>query len=189
MTLLSLLLLVFVLLLIICLTRVQADVTWSYCDRAQVKAAVRLLGGVTPPILVFDSAWEALSSKPETPRGQETRPGRKKQRPEKKRVKPRLVCRALPQLLTDLHKHLDIKEVSGFVRFGFKDPADTGHMFGILAPTFYSTYRRSARLLQLEPDFSGRSLQGRGKLCIAFRPVFVLMSLSRFGWCVFGGSR
>ncbi|WP_299649238.1 DUF2953 domain-containing protein [uncultured Tateyamaria sp.] len=75
------------------------------------------------------------------------------------------------------------------MQFGTGDPAETGHIFGMLTPVIYGTVASSRLCLTVEPDFDQAILRGRVDLDLSVVPARLLLPAARFGWSVFGPKR
>ena len=99
------------------------------------------------------------------------------------------VVRAGLRAVRDLLGVLRIDTVRCDARVGLEDPADTGALYGALAPIRY-VCRGSERVqLRVEPVFDGPTLTGRAELVVSAVPLRLVPPLLRFGWQAFGPVR
>lgn len=145
---------------------------------ARFRAWLRVLGGLSPPIPVFDSAWTFEGkAKPE--------------RPEKKKrakIKPSRVSRAAaaaPECASGFLRRIKLECVDVAGEFGLADPADTGVAYGMIAPWLYAAPRSARRRASLIPAFDGPHLSGEGDVRLRFTPVAFLPVVFRAIWRVF----
>jgi hypothetical protein len=66
-------------------------------------------------------------------------------------------------------------------RIGLEDPADTGILWGYLAPLTYGL-SGPGRVIHLAPDFTGACLDLEASGDVAIRPVRLLRAGAAFGW-------
>ncbi len=105
------------------------------------------------------------------------------------RREPTRVASAALQFLRDVVRCVRIEEVRCHARFGCEDPADTGQVFGLLAPVLYGTAHARRLDLRIEPAFSGAVLSGRAEVALSLIPARLLPPVIRFGWIAFGPVR
>lgn len=75
------------------------------------------------------------------------------------------------------------------VKFGCEDPADTGQLFGAMAPLLYGTQGLECAHIHVEPVFGRKVLTGRATVEVAIVPIALLLPTLRFGWASIGRSR
>lgn len=95
------------------------------------------------------------------------------------------VRRALAGVIAAIH----LEDIRLDAAFGLGDPAETGHVFGLLAPVIYGGAGCSRAHLNLRPVFDRACLSGEGHLQWRMRPIAVLWPLARLGWTVVRGRR
>jgi len=150
--------------------------------RWRMTIAARLLGGLTPPIAIHDSA----------------RLGRKDNRPTAKKKKtlaiaphralartPRVIA-AAPRLMAGLLRPIHLERLRVDADIGLADPADTGRLFGLLAAVRYSWPGTSAVSIAVRPDFTGPRASGELDVELSFIPIAFVPPGVRFAWRVFG---
>ncbi len=73
---------------------------------------------------------------------------------------------SLLRLARNMCRQLRVRQLSLHLTFGLDDPADTGQLFGTLAPALILTDRLTQFDLQVQPDFSQPTLlaESRGQL-------------------------
>ncbi len=154
--------------------------------RARVELG--LLGGLVPWIGVADSA------RPRTAKHKPERPKTHKKRRTKARASPRTLRRMLragPDLLIGMLRQIRVERFLVECRFGLADPADTGQLFGMLAPVAYGgpwIVGRPAEVT-LTPVFDRACLDGRAEIALSVVPLRLLPPALRFGWAAFGPAR
>ncbi len=163
------------------MTPVKFGFTVRTSPRWRLKIAARLLGGLTPPIPIHDSA----------------RRRRKKKKPTAKKSRlaiasrqalarmPRVIVGA-PRLLAGLLRPIHLECLTVDADIGLADPADTGQLFGLLAAVSYSPPRTSAVSIAVRPDFTGPGASGELDAELSFIPVAFIPPGVRFAWRVFG---
>ncbi len=142
-------------------------------------ATVSFLGGWTPVIPIRGGR--------ERPAGRE-HPRKKRPRKQAGARNARMV-RAAPRLLADVLRAIRIDRLEVDADVGLGDPADTGQLFGALAPFVYGTAATPRLNLGLRPDFGAARLDGRVHARLRVVPGRLLAPLARFGWRAFGPGR
>lgn len=61
---------------------------------------------------------------------------------------------ALMKLVRRLFRALSVKRLSGYLKLGFDNPADTGIAFGVIQPLFTCLSLPASASFRIEPDFS-----------------------------------
>ncbi|MDF0601521.1 DUF2953 domain-containing protein [Psychromarinibacter sp. C21-152] len=155
-----------------------------------VRVELGLLGGLVPRFAVFDSVrsggGEAPPDQPAAPK-----PGRRRKRGTSGKRRGRRMIRAAPRLLQDLLRQVRIERLDLDGCFGLGDPAETGQVFGMLAPLAYGggwMLGPGARLA-VTPVFDRACLEGRGDVMVAVVPLALVPPAIRFAWAVFGPRR
>ncbi len=159
---------------------------WVSTPTSRMTIGVRLLGGFTPIITVHDSARQKLKrSKPGKKR-------RKKTSSDNRRRSSGKFARdvaAEPRLVTDLLAPIHVERLAIDADIGLADPAETGHLFGLLAALQYSHPPSETLFIAIRPNFSGPTAAGRIDARLRFVPLAFLPPGIRFARQVFGGSR
>jgi hypothetical protein len=93
---------------------------------------------------------------------------------------------AAPDLLAGLLRAIHLRYLKVDADIGLSDPADTGQVFGLLAPVIHS--RRPADRVQIavRPDFTAARLSGEAAAGLSVTPATLMLPAIRFGWRVFG---
>lgn len=140
---------------------------------ARLRVDVHTFGGVAPAIPVFDTARKARKSpkKPKRPDGKKTA---KKGRG--------TALRGAWQLLVDLAEQMRIAWIRGEADFGFSDPADTGMVYGALAPIVQIGKHAAHIDLVIRPDFHREGISGNIDAAVDLVPVRLVPPVLRFGW-------
>lgn len=173
-----------VLILVLLVTPVSLDVTMHTSPKWRLRIAARLFGGLTLPIPIYDSDRQRTKKKKPSRE-------RKRQKKEAGRSRPtfariRRVVSAAPHLLIDLLRPIRIQYLKVDLDVGLMDPADTGQLFGLLAPVIYSRRRSDAVSIAVRPDFTSARLSGEITAMLNFIPVAFIPPAIRFAWRAFG---
>ncbi|ROU02954.1 hypothetical protein [Histidinibacterium lentulum] len=95
-----------------------------------------------------------------------------------RRLLPRLL-RALPDLIADSLRGVEVISLHLSGRFGLADPAETGMLWGRLCPFLWaSPALRGA--VDLAPDFDGERFDGEGALTLRLWPLWLIGPALRF---------
>jgi len=141
----------------------------------------RPFGGVLPPLRIVDSTRKRKTKDKDV----------KKKRTQKKRKRrfvlrgPALVA-ALPDLISGLLRSIRIDSLSLIGEFGVGDPADTGHLYGILTPLIFGTAAKPDTRIIIRPNFDNRCLSGALETRLSMIPATLISPLLGFAWRVFG---
>ena len=149
----------------------------------RLRVGARLFGGLMPTIPVYDSARRDAPT-----RKQPAQPdaGRRKARPAPHKdhgLIPRML-RAAPRLAFELLGTIHLTRLAVDADVELADPADTGQLYGLLAPFLYG--RSHADSLNLRPDFTGPRLEGRALAELSVIPAAFVPPGVRFAWRVYG---
>ena len=134
-----------------------------------------LLGGWVPWIALFDT---------ERPKRRKAKQKREKKRMSRKRRRRGRIPRGLPGLLRGLLAQVRVERFELDCTFGLGDPAETGQLFGVLAPLQYGTawaWGPGTRIA-LVPDFDRARLDGRADVILSLVPIRWLPPVLRFAW-------
>ena len=93
---------------------------------------------------------------------------------------------AAPQLLRGLLKPVHLERLTVDADIGLADPADTGHLYGILAAANRAWSRPPRVSIAVRPDFSGARVSGELNAALSFIPLLLIPPGVRFAWLVFG---
>ncbi len=89
----------------------------------------------------------------------------------------RSMISAAPSFLADLAKCFKFEELILHVRFGLSDPADTGAIYGMLAP-----FVLPMQSVRLSPVFDDETMSAKGRVCVFVTPIALVPPISRFAW-------
>ncbi|UWQ60992.1 DUF2953 domain-containing protein (plasmid) [Leisingera caerulea] len=137
-------------------------------------AALRPLGGFGPRI--------RLSGRRKTPAAPK-KPSRKR------RYETRRIVPAAGRLAAAVLRRIRIRALILDAKFGSGDPAETGQLYGTLAPLVYGTLPARRLQVSLEPVFGRAVLSGRAELDVSVVPAALIGPAVRFGWDAFGPVR
>lgn len=100
--------------------------------------------------------------------------------------KTKRLFRAVPALLQEVVGVLRVDRLWAVVDVGLHDPADTGALFGQLAPMAYGAMPALGGSLVVRPDFDGPRFEAEGGGAICFIPLSLGPPIARFAWRVWG---
>ena len=83
------------------------------------------------------------------------------------------------RLVKDLGQRVSYHDVHAHVDFGLDDPADTGRLYGALAPFLVAATTRGFDV-RCRPDFEGSGLRGSCGARIQMRPLSMMSVLVKF---------
>lgn len=154
----------------------------------RVSLELGLLGGLVPWIKVVDTARPA-APKPGAPKPERKPKAKRKRAPG--RARGLRMARAAPRLLRGLLGQIHLDRFHVNCVFGLDDPADTGRLFGLLAPIQYGTDWAWGRNVSIDmrPDFNRLCLDGNADVALAVTPLRLLPPAVRFAWATFGVRR
>ena len=112
--------------------------------------AARLLGGLTPPIPIHDSARR--TGKKRKRKAKHKKPTARPRRSPARRAR---AIAAAPRLLAGLLRPIRLERLTVDADIGLADPADTGHLAGLLAALNASRPPASPVSIAVRPDFTG----------------------------------
>lgn len=105
------------------------------------------------------------------------------------RPDPARIGGAVVRLVKDILNLIRIEAIKMDMKFGTGDPADTGHIYGLLMPFVYAPAGSPRLDFAVEPDFQQSVLEGRAEFVFSLIPARLLSSAARFGWAAFGPRR
>ena len=160
---------------------VRVECRASVGEVLHYRVGLRTLGGLGPRVALADS----------------DKPSRKKAKPKEKKFrkdksKRREAARILPaamRLVNDIFGRLHVEKLALDVRFGADDPADTGQIYGSIAPVIYGTAGCRSLQLNVRPVFDGAVFDGHAALDVRFTPLRLIPPFVRFGWSALGPHR
>ncbi|MFW8635637.1 DUF2953 domain-containing protein [Cribrihabitans pelagius] len=144
------------------------------------EAAIRPCGGFGPRITLRRRAKPPGTGKPAR-RPRKRRGGRQ--------ARPLRLAAAALRLAAEILRRVHIRRLVAQGTFGTGDPAETGQLFGLLAPLIHAPAPCRRLRLEVEPDFARASLSGRAELDLSVVPAALLLPAARFGWRAFGPVR
>jgi hypothetical protein len=86
----------------------------------------------------------------------------------------------LLRLTRDVWRQLRVRQLYLHLTFGLDDPADTGQLFGALAPALIQADRLSRLDLQVHPDFSQPILLVNGRGQVRVIPLAIIGAMIAF---------
>ena len=103
----------------------------------------------------------------------------------------RRLLRAGPRLVGGVLRQIRLERLHVTARFGLGDPAETGQLFGMLAPVAYAPQWLGSKAVSvvLTPVFEARCLSGAAEGALAVTPIRLLPPGLVFVWRVFGPGR
>ena len=137
-------------------------------------AALRPLGGFGPRVRL-----SGTRKPPDTAK----KPSRKR------RHDPRRLVPAAGRLAAAVLRRIRIRALVLDAKFGSGDPAETGQLYGMLAPLVYGTLPARRLQVSLQPVFDRAVLSGRAELDVSVVPAALIGPAVRFGWDAFGPVR
>lgn len=107
----------------------------------------------------------------------------------KRRSDARRLVPAAARLVAAILRRIRIRALILDAKFGSGDPAETGQLYGMLAPLVYGTLPARRLQVSLEPEFGRAVLSGRAELDVSLVPAALIVPAVRFGWEAFGPGR
>ncbi|MCR9135199.1 MAG: DUF2953 domain-containing protein [Alphaproteobacteria bacterium] len=139
--------------------------------RSRVRLDVSVLGGVIPAIPVVDTARK---SKRQSTGSDKRKPVRKA------KSASRLAEGDVVRLIVELIRQIRIVWIRVEAEIGLDDPADTGALYGALAPIIHTGRHWAGFNLDIRPDFSGTRLAGKIDAAVDLVPVRLVPPLWRY---------
>jgi len=181
------------LIVILALLPLRVRVVVRSAPRAHARVELRLFGGLSPWIGIFDSARSGRPEmeEPEGAQDHEEAKAPKRKKGRARRVDVWRMIGALPDLARGLLRvfRVDRLDVEGV--FGLGDPADTGAAYGMIAPPLVAAGYALGRphAVRVTPDFDRLAVEGRAEAEITVMPARAVPPALRFLWTVFGPRR
>ena len=174
------LLAIFVLLLVLALA-LPIDVRFRLSRFAEFQASVeaRAFAGWGPWIRIAPR-----KSKPAPRKKAKTGKGKKARKSRRSRSWPD-IFEAVKRLVIELFAAISLRDFSIEGEFGTSDPADTGTLYGMMAPFNYAPCRQ----IRVWPNFDGPCLQGQCTAVLRFTPFALAMPFAKFGWALWGPAK
>ena len=165
-----------VLLIAILITPTKLHLAFRSQPRRQIDVTVRPLGGLFPSLPI-------RSKKPED---QKEAPAEDAEEIRSGWISMRRMIGASPDLLIGLLRAIHVEQLIIDADIGFKDPADTGQVYGALTPLIWAIPPTSRFSVNVRPDFDQSTFSGRLDTTLSFVPVAFVPPIARFGWHAFG---
>jgi len=121
--------------------------------------------------------------------------GKSKKHSEKKSARKRSMAQvyhmvgAAPGLAAKIIAQVKIETLNVHIAFGLPDPADTGVIYGVLAPFALLAEAPKAVDLSLHPNFGGAMFESRCHLVARFTPIALVLPALNFVWVAFVSPR
>jgi hypothetical protein len=96
---------------------------------------------------------------------------------------------AVLECLASIIANVRIEEANVSTEFGFEDPADTGYVFGLLAPLSFSGATPGNLTFRAYPNFNACCLNGAADLSVRVTPIRLAGPIARLAWRLFGARR
>ncbi len=125
------------------------------------------------PVIPVRGRRKKSASKPKPPT---RKPGKRSWR------KMRRVPSAGMRLMSDVLSIVHFRGLSLDLRFGCQDPADTGHLYGLMTPVLYGSSGIPKTELHVVPVFDRAEFNGEARLEMFFVPMSLVPPILRFGW-------
>lgn len=159
--------------LLIVVTSWRVRLIWRSVPKQHLSIKAGIFGKQGPSVTVYDGhALEKSKSK---------KTGELKKVKVRRTPSPHFVLKAFDCLISASSK-LHVEKADIRAEFGFKDPADTGHIYGLLAPLNHVISSPNPIVFTAYPNFSAQCLRGNADICVRFRPILLLGSIFGFVW-------
>ena len=172
--------LLIVLVLAVVLTPVRLTVLMRSTPQLDWQVAARVFGGISPEVQIHDSSRRRAKRQD---KAEAHEPSRAQQRVRGMRLR---FITAAPELLVGLLRQISISRLKIDADVGLGDPAETGQLFGLLAPIIYARPTTSAISVDLRPDFVSPRISGKINVELGFVPAAFILPGARFAWRVYG---
>ncbi len=171
----------FALALAVVVTPVKLSLRFRSSPQWRLRIEARLFGGTTPAIPFHDSARRS------TKKRAKRRPRRTHRKDARSRKTSGLrMFQAAPKLFADLLRPIRLTRLEIDADVGLGDPADTGQLFGLLAPIVYARPMAAISLINIRPDFTASRASGTLMAELSFIPAALIPPGVRFAWHAFG---
>lgn len=137
------------------------------------------LSGLAPPITLVSSTGKRDASR-KAPKSTSNRA---------RRITKTRLAAATPGLIADLFRHVCPVMLQVECEFGLNDPADTGHLAGVLLPLANARPAPRALNISLSPNFERPCLEGEITAAIRLTLAALILPFARFAWRVLGPDR
>lgn len=168
-----------ILLPVLLLTPMRIEVSAATDQHPQLIVRARFFGGLAPSLRIVDSSRK----KPKQRK-------RKKRNTTRGRISgsPALVQNFV-NLVTEILRKIHIDHLSLNAEFGLGDPAETGHVFGMMTPLLYGSSAQARNAVRLQPNFEQRCFSGELDAKLRFIPGSLALPVIGFVWSNFGPMR
>ncbi len=156
--------------------RARSDPSLHYAVTA------RPLGGYGPRITLADSTRKDRKMAPDRKTG-------KKQRHTSRTRGNRGIFPAGLELISRLLGCIRFDRLDIEGQFGTGDPAETGQVFGLLAPLIYGSPHLARTRIEVQPVFDKACAAGVVDARFSVVPIALVPPFIRFGWIAFGPGR
>ncbi len=164
------------------LTPVKLICTLHTSPRWQLTVTARPFAGLSPPLPVHDSLRRNRKKAKE--------PGAKSRKSPRRASPPaRRMIRAAPQLVQGLLRSIHFERFKLDADIGLNDPADTGHIYGLLSSVANAIPPTTAASISIRPEFAAVGFEGEARAVVRFTPVSLLSPAAWFAWQAFGPQR
>jgi hypothetical protein len=103
-------------------------------------------------------------------------PESRRRRRRRRRLPSRRLLASLSNFVADLISAIRVERAQGEITFGLGDPAETGQVFGLLAPLVYGVGHQAPGRFVIRPDFENQVLCGSAMLEVSLVPARLLPS-------------
>lgn len=152
------------------------------------RVEMRALAGLAPGLTVAQGPRTGPVAKPKAKHSPRTA------RPKRRRIFSRkrghgAAVRALPTLIAGILHRIHLTKLHIEANYGLGDPAETGRLCGLLMPLQYAGPIPATVSLDLCPDFTKPSLNGRLTAVVRVTVAALLIPVTRFAWRAYGPQR
>lgn len=166
------------------ITPVRLHATLHTTPHLSYRVDARVFGGLSPELLLVDG-------------------GRARTTPETKRKPKKKVRHAHPgsrfrgqnfgaaglRLASGLLRAIHLEHLRCDLSFGLSDPADTGQIYGCLAPLQFGGTLPREVMLSVQPDFGRPHFDCDIDAAVSITAAALVPHVARFAWQVYGPSR
>lgn len=180
-----------ILLLVLLVSPVRLDIRAVAERHPYTVVRARLFGGLAPSLPIVDSRRKNPKKEKRKEKKKKAKKNAKSTAQTKRdRLKngPALV-QDFVKMIGDILRKIHINHLSLRVEFGFDDPADTGHAFGLMTPLVYGSSALARSTVLLQPNFERRCFSGELDTSLRFIPISLVLPAIGFIWTNFGPMR
>lgn len=168
----------FLLILLLLATPLRITSRLQSGSERTIVITVRAFGGLSPQLVVFDSA----NKKQKSPTERKNKPSPRIKGWSLEIGKLRRIVRTTPNFLVSLIRTLRIEKLSVDAEFGLGDPADTGEAYGMLAPFIFNIPDNKKYRIKLFPNFDQKGVWGDALIAIRVTPFVVIIQIAEAMW-------